>query len=1116
MDVVRIWEQDVTIPTYGTGAKNKNPMFLEKRVYQGSSGKVYPLPVIDKILDEKVDKIYRIVFLENRYIQVWIMPEIGGKIYRALDKTNHYDFVYYNRVIKPALVGLAGPWISGGIEFNWPQHHRPNTFGPVEYRIDNSSLDKVTLWVSETDRIYGTKTTTGFTLYEGKSYIEISGLFYNPTSEPQSFLWWANPAVAVHDETQSIFPPDVKVVMDHGKRDVSRFPISTSTYYKMDYSSGVDISRYKNIPVPTSYMAYKSDYDFMGGYDYRARAGVLHIADHHVAPGKKQWTWGCGDFGKAWDRNLTDEDGPYIELMTGVFTDNQPDFTWLQPYEEKRFTQYFMPYKEVGEVKNATVEAVVGLEIRDSCAKVTVYATGEHADACIVLKGVQGVYLEETALLAPTNVYIGEVMVAEPESDLTVEVRSADGRLLVSYTPKSDVLEPMPDPARAIDLPETLRTTEDLYLAGLHLEQYRHATYNPEDYYLEGLRRDSGDIRLNNAYGNLMLRRGNLTKAEAHFRVAIKTLTYHNTNPYAGEAFYNLAKTLQSQGRIDEAFDVFHKSAWDGAMRARAYTKLAQISSLKGDYMAALAFADVSLSDANGNYKARNVKSAVLRQLGRTEEAERAASETLTLNKMDFFALHEMHMLRPEDRMIWDIMRGDPHNYIDLAESYAEIGFYVNARAVLGKFVSHSASIYPMIYYYMADYMSSIGGMDLSGIYKKADDADPAYCFPNSVRDRLVLEKAARISGGGMALYYLGNLLYDKREYGDAIACWEQSRITVPQFPTTHRNLALAYVNKRSDFQAARGCLEKAFALDMSDSRVFYELTELYKKINMPMRERLEIMELHMDLVDDRDDLFIEYITALNFIGQHEKALDLLLGRNFHPWEGGEGKVPTQCVEARIGIAKRLIAAKQYTDAIMHLTEALVYKDNFGEGKLAGAQENNIYYYLGETYSYIDTQKAATYYTKASEGLSEPVSAMYYNDQPPHMIYYQGLALRALGRENEARSRFNRLVNYGEKNMFKKQRMDYFAVSLPDFLVFDVDLDAKNKVHCHYMAALGYLGLGETDKAERCRKEVLLLDPNHYGIQSHFVDAYSVPENQSARRSDVAKGTAQAAEVMVI
>ncbi len=222
---------------------------------------------------------------------------------------------------------------------------------------------------------------------------------------PQTFLWWANPAVAVNDYTQSIFPPDVHAVMDHGKRDVSRFPIATGVYYKHDYSEGVDISRYKNIPVPTSYMAEKSDYDFVGGYDYRKEAGILHVADHHISPGKKQWTWGCGDFGKAWDRNLTDEDGPYIELMTGVYTDNQPDFTWLKPFEEKTFKQYFMPYKKVGYVKNATIDAMVNMEIQDGEVSLHVYTTSEEKNAKVLLEKKGEVVFEETADISPVAVY---------------------------------------------------------------------------------------------------------------------------------------------------------------------------------------------------------------------------------------------------------------------------------------------------------------------------------------------------------------------------------------------------------------------------------------------------------------------------------------------------------------------------------------------------------------------------------------------------------------------------------------------------------------------------------------------------------------------------------------
>src|SRR3954466_8099101 len=167
------WRERITIPTYEAGQPDANPVFLEKRVYQGSSGAVYPYPVVESISNEKAARDYDAVWLENEFLKVMILPELGGRVQMALDKTNDYHFVYYNRVIKPALVGLAGPWISGGIEFNWPQHHRPNTFGPVEYHIEHHAGGSKTTWVSEIDRMYGTKMTAGFTLYPGKAYLEI-------------------------------------------------------------------------------------------------------------------------------------------------------------------------------------------------------------------------------------------------------------------------------------------------------------------------------------------------------------------------------------------------------------------------------------------------------------------------------------------------------------------------------------------------------------------------------------------------------------------------------------------------------------------------------------------------------------------------------------------------------------------------------------------------------------------------------------------------------------------------------------------------------------------------------------------------------------------------------
>ena len=1075
-----IREENVLIPTYGCGKPDRNPMFLEKRVYQGSSGKVYPLPVIDRIEDTKEEKSYRAVFLENDYLMVMVLPELGGRIQRALDKTNGYDFVYYNEVIKPALVGLTGPWISGGIEFNWPQHHRPTTFAPTDWQLLENTDGSVAVEMSEVDQMYGTKGKMTFILRPDRAYIEIRGQLYNRTPLPQTFLWWANPAVSVNENTQSVFPPDVNAVYDHGKRDVSTFPIATGVYYKHDYSAGVDISRYRNIPVPTSYMCASSDYNFVGGYDYGVGAGILHVADHHVSPGKKQWTWGCGDFGKAWDRNLTDANGPYIELMTGMYCDNQPDFTWLKPFEEKAFTQYFMPYKAVGYVKNASKDAAVNLETGDGKARFTVYASGVFENARVILTAGEETIYDKRVTIGPTDILEDSVATAAEAVELRIAVYDAQGRLLVDYRPRKAKVERIPEPAKPAELPEKIRTNEELYLTGLHIEQYRHATYLPDPYYLEALKRDPGDIRANNAYGLLLLRRGLFAESERYFRAAIERMTERNPNPFDSEPLLNLGLSLLYQGREDEAYDAFYKSVWTAEQQETGYYYLAALDCRRGEYGLALEMIERSLVKNGHNLKARALKGMILDSLGREEEAEAWFAENRKVDDFDYVSRLESGDMEAT----LALMGKRASSYIECALDYAEAGYYEDALFILDRCPEKT----PMVYYHAARFCALNG--DAEGareMLERGAMADPLYCFPNRLEDILALSDVPEQNPeDSRAPYYLGCLWYDRRQYEKAIACWEKSAEGDPSFPTVWRNLSLAYYNKRGEKEKALACMERAYALDESDARVLLELDQLYRKLKRSVGKRFAFLEAHRETAMKRDDLCIEYCTLLNLQGRYAEALEIIRGRHFHPWEGGEGKVTTQYAVALKQTARAALNAGDFAKAKTLLEEALVFPENLGEGKLEGAKDNDIYYLLGAAEKALGMEKEAReHLERASEGNEEPAGMMYYNDQPADMIFYQGLARRALGREEKAASRFHKLISYGEKHYYDEVRIDYFAVSLPDLQLFDEDLSVKNRAHCEYLIALGSLGLGDRERAEGCFDAVLRIDPAHQGAILH-------------------------------
>jgi tetratricopeptide (TPR) repeat protein len=1075
--------EDVIIPTYGVDKPTRNPMFLDKRVYQGSSGAVYPHSIIERVFDEKCDKSYKAIYLENRYLKIMLLPELGGRVQMALDKTNGYHFIYYNEVIKPALVGLTGPWISGGIEFNWPQHHRPSTFQPVDYAISHNDDGSKTVWFSEIERMYRTKGMVGFTLYPDRAYLELKVQLYNRTSLPQTFLWWANPAVHVNDDYQSVFPPDVYAVMDHGKRDVSSFPVATGTYYKVDYAPGTDISRYRNIPVPTSFMAYHSDFDFIGCYDHGQQAGMMHVANHHLVPGKKQWTWGNGDFGRAWDRQLTDTNGPYIELMCGAFTDNQPDFSWLKPGEEKHFTQVFMPYKGIGAAKNASKDAVVNLEVDNDCASIGVYIS-KPALVRIVLQNEHHVLLERQLALSPLEIFTERVPLAPVTQacEVTLQVFE-DDRLLVEYTPVHGVPSEIPSPATPALPPEEIASNEELFLNGLHLEQYRHATYAPEPYYEEALRRDPFDSRCNNAMGLLLLRRGKFSEAEAYFRRAVERLTRRNPNPYESEAHYNLGLCLQAQGRFDAAENAFYKAVWDSAWKSPGYFELAKIACRQQHFVEALALCEQALIGNWHHHKARHLKTIVLRRLGRMSEALAEAHYSLSIDPLDFGAQVELSWLG-ETSDYQAAMGANPHNYIEIALDYAHAGQFDEAAALL----EEAPLTDPMAKYYQGWIWQQAGDIDAaSASFAVARDLPRDYSFPHRIECVPALQAAMKHNPrDAHAAYALGNFWYAHQRYAEAVDSWELSSRLDSNYPTVRRNLGLACASKYDALHKALDCYTKAFALDVSDGRVFFELDQLYKRLNEPPESRLARLEAYRGLVDTRDDLTIEYVSLLNLVGRAEEALDILMSRTFHPWEGGEGKVTGQYVTSLLELTRYSLANGQPERAIDHLTRAQTYPHNLGEGKLAGAQESHIHYFFGLAYATCGRDEdAKVCFERAAAGSSELGTQRYYNDQPPDMAFYQGLASAQLGLQEQANGIFGRLIAYGEAHQNDHITFDYFAVSLPEFLVFEDDLRKRNEVHCQYMMALGYLGLKDVAKAAAYFDAVLALASCHMGAVVH-------------------------------
>ncbi len=1112
----------LTLPTYLPAAPDKNPMFLEKRVYQGSSGKVYPLPFTDRIAEKPFDRKWQAIWIENEFLRAMVLPELGGRIHILQDKTNGYDLIYNQTVIKPALVGLAGPWISGGIEFNWPQHHRPATFLPVDFEIENCADGSKIIWCSDHDPMTRMKGMHGVCLHPGKSFLELKVRAYNRTPFVQTFLWWANVATRVHEAYQSFFPPDVYYVADHARRSMSEYPLAKGFYYGVNYGErgrkGIpkneipsqfipphadnsklktensklpdyapnDLSFYANIPVPTSYMCMGSREDFFGGYDYKAQAGIVHIANHHISPGKKQWTWGNHEFGYAWDRNLTDADAhgefaPYIEIMSGVFTDNQPDFSFLQPGETRSWSQYWYPIQKIGPAQHANLNAAVSLKIRSGKIYFGSSATKKFARAKISLFAKNKKLFSTSRDLAPHLPFTKEIKLPRGvvETGLLLRVTDSFGNEIISYQPKPRAKSAVPPPATEPPLPENISSADELYVTGLHLEQYRHATRCPTLYWREALRRDPADARCNNALGRWHLQRGEFGAAETCLRKAIARLTHRNANPYDGEPFYHLGLCLRQLGRDDEAYAAFYKACWNQAWQSAGYHALAEINCGRSEWAAALEHLDRSLRFNTDNLRARNLKAIVLRKLNRAGEAEKFLQATLTLDPLDW----------------WSRFLADGHQNIscdlqtalDIAHDFARARFYSEAIELLQSattierdFPDQSSGARPLVQYTLGWLEQQRGDKKAALEHFQNAAALPSdYCFPARLEEIAILEAAmAANPQDAKAPYYLGNLFYDRRRHEEAIALWKKSAQIDPHSSIVWRNLGIGYFNILKKPAQARAAYDRACQVNPDDARLLYERDQLWKRLGENPAKRLRELEKFSPLVSQRDDLAVEFCTLLNQAGRNAVAQKILAERKFQPWEGGEGAALGQHVRTQLALGRAALANRDYQCAVCHFECALTAPKNLGEAKHLLANQSDIYFWLGCALAKTSDLNAARQHWLAAanfKGDFQAMSVCAFSE----MTFYSALAWAKLGQAAKAKKLFRELLAYARQLEQAEAKIDYFATSLPTMLLFDDNLQFRQATAALFIQAQAQIGLDQETLAKNLLQKVLRRDPNH-------------------------------------
>jgi tetratricopeptide (TPR) repeat protein len=1058
---VKMAEEKWILPTYPVEAPEKNPMFFKGESYQGASKIIYPYALNDMISNDRIEKAWKTLILENEYIKLCVTPEIGGKLWYATDKTNGYNFVYKNNVVKPSNIGMTGAWVSGGIEWCVLHHHRASTMLPVDYDLKENPDGSKTIWIGETEPRHSMRWSIGITAFPGKSYFQAEVKIHNPTPFTNTFLYWANVAAHTNKDYQVIFPPSVNTVTYHAKNSFSRWPVSTEVYNGEDFTRGVDISWWKNSVNQNSYFAYDLKEDFMGGYDHGKQTGTVHIGDHNIVKGAKLWEWGSGERGQATEGRLTEKDGPYVEIMVGAFSDNQPDYSWIRPYETKTFKQYWFPVKDIGGFKNANLNGAVNLEkISDQQLFLGYYSTQNVPKVKIVLRNKEKVIFEKQTPISPDKPFT--IKLPYPENEAltnfyTEMVNLENGETLLSYQPvERKRVDKLPETVKRPVPPGEMKSVEELYLTGSRILQFYNPTLNAMDYFNEALKRDPRDTRTNTVLGNIALKNGDYARARHYFNVAINRLTKDYTRPSNCEALYLQGITLKALGLLDEATDTLYRATWDLAFYPAAYLELAKISCQKVDFEKALQQINESLKTNAVNNSAIVLKAAVLRKLGDFTASTTLLEPLLENDPLDFRVANELYLTlknagnkQKSEEILADLtrnIRNSEQNYLNLAIGYINDGFTKEAEELLLRFPGR----YPEISYLLGFLADSKGDKrEAERYFNEASGLPVDYVFPYHIEMAAAFETASKyFPNDAKPLYYLGNLYYDKQPE-KAVGYWEKAVALDPTMAIACRNLGWGHYYHSGDVSKAIAAYEKAFYLKKDEPIYYAELDPLYEKNNTPVEQRAKLFEGVNDIVKKRDDAFVRQIMVLNLSGQWEKAVEYLAGSNFH-FREGSSRVRDITVDAHLLLAKKYFAEKKYKEALEQ------FQASSGDVSSIGSRNEDerapqINYFLGLAWEALGNK------TKAKACFLQ--SAEQTLNNPNYIRYYQGLSFLKLGNKAKATEIFNALIREGENRLDKGTEVDFFA-KFGEKEAGNVQLS-----NAYLLKGLGCKGLGENANA---------------------------------------------------
>lgn len=1034
---VHAWEGTITIPTYKLGPADPNPPFpLVQRQ------PVYPYAMLDNLTNDRVQMTYKAIYLENKYLKITILPQLGGHVYSVYDKIDQREVLYRDHVIKYGLVGPRGAWIAGGMEFSFPFAHTTDTISPVESTLHQNSDGSATAVVGAVDWVSNMHWEIAITLRPDTARVEEGVTLFNATPQNHLYLFWTNTAVKATDDAQYIYPMR-ETVFDDPFAIVQSWPMW----------KGVDRSWYKNDPDALAIFGRNVHRNFFGVYYHESNNGVVHVADFHQDPGKKFWTWGTARGGKIWDKILSDNDGSYNEIQSGRFY-TQGSREFMNPRRVEKWTEYWYP---VHGLDGGFVEATSQMAINTNYlqgdqnqpqVKLTISPVAEVTNATIVVK--QGSKLLKQfpqvhlTPLQPAAYTIPVANLQDAKKNLNVEIQSADGQVLLHWSASDPIdgnpgLVPSVGKAikRRIDLtPHT--PTEELYLHGVFLQKTENEL-GALKIYDQVLQRDPGYVPALLKEAWYYYNAANFQKAESLIARAVERdndLNEDPSIPYASGVIYRAA------GQLSRAKDAFWtaihygSSLPPGASLAAPFVELGEISIHQGKY----AEATDALKHAvayNPNDALALADLAVAERLsGNLSDAAQHSAEAVQKMPLLPYALAEQWLdsrqnaSAPSADDNWTrIINSDPQNYLAIASWYHGLGAWESSDAVLHAAIDNLSAqdVSPMIYYYLAANARQEGNTQQARQNaQKAASLSSAEIFPNRLTDAAVLaEEIHQNPSDAHAQYALGNFLFAHARYQEAADLWQKALDGGFNNPVLLRNLGVYQWHIKKNLTSAADFYTRAIQLSPNDYRLYGDLDEIYEQQGNATA-RVNLFHNAPAAVLDQDTVRARHALLLIEQSKPDEALALMVDHHFKPWEGGK-ELHLMFVVANMEKGKKALADHQPAQAAQDFKRAMQYPENLGTGEPYHPDNAEQLYWLGNA-------------LQAQGKTAEATAA--WKKAATHRNVFSALAYKKLGQNDKAQQIFDRCIQSAARPDASAD--DYYAAGLAELYSGNTELARKN------------------------------------------------------------------------